>query len=152
MHFRLSLILLTSLILMVLQTASAAPGRSLSSETSDGSRFLVGVYVGTFDSEESALAGWRELPLGSVPEGAAIELDQAAKLVGMRPPARSTDMVGLIYMIVLRQPDGQVQSFFVLPEDALSESPWFKSNEIANQLVAKLRSAGSPMSRVFLRK
>lgn len=137
---------------MVSQTANSASSRSQPSETANHSMSLVGVYVGTYESEESALAGWRELPVGSVPEGAPIELEEAAKLIGMRPPARSTDMNGLIYMIVSRQPDTKVQAFFVLPEDALSASPWFKNIEAARQLVARLQSAGSTESRVFVRK
>jgi hypothetical protein len=135
-------LLLTLLTTMSILTANATPETA-----SDRTKFQVGIYIGTFDSEEEAFAGWRELPLGSRPEGSPILLDQSAKLIGLRPPAGTTDFNGLIYMILLRQQNGQVQAFFTIPE-----TPWFDDEEKAKQIVKHFHNAGSPLSRVFTRR
>ncbi|MES3022945.1 MAG: hypothetical protein V4857_15350 [Pseudomonadota bacterium] len=127
--------------------ASTAPDSAPSAITSSHAKFVVGLYIGTFNSEAEAFAGWSELPAGSKPEGAPVALDDSAKLVGLRPPPNTTDLEGLVYMILMTLPDGRIQSFFTVPEN-----PWIESREMADQFVRKLHESGSTKSRLFVRQ
>lgn len=107
---------------------------------------LAGAFIGTFDSEEAALAGWRELPLGSKFEGERVKFDKSAELIGVRPPAGSTDSNELIYIIFSRLPDGRIRAYFTM------STPSWTDEDTAGKMVRRLQEAGSPMSTIFTRK
>ena len=126
-----------------LHFSSAAPGNGDSPSVPGLPKFLVGVYIGNFGSERGALSGWRELPPGSQPEGLAIDLKPSSKLIGLRPPPNSTDDDGLVYMIVMKMPDGSFSSFFT---DVMYG---FGNEEDAKKMIAALHGRGSTESMIF---